>query len=186
MAQMPEVFNGADVLEVGSGVGLCGLFAAALGAKTVTLTDCVREVLVTLALSAAANHPHGGDGGGGWDYGHVRVRYLDWDDEEKALESDAREQTTGAAGVDVEVTDVGRCQEATTEERYGPRAWVRPTVWVRAQVKACLPAVLSATRFTLNSQIELWQQGGDGGGDGGREERSSGDGGGEWGQSQVE
>ena len=93
MAERPAVFEGARVLELGAGVGLCGLYAVRLGARTVTLTDCVPEVLSTLASSAAANHPAAADDDDdddeeGWDFGHVRVRHLDWDDEPRACEAE--------------------------------------------------------------------------------------------------
>ena len=39
MRSVPELFEGTAILEVGAGTGACGLYAAALGASHVVLTD---------------------------------------------------------------------------------------------------------------------------------------------------
>ena len=51
-----EQIGGSRVLELGSGTGACGLFAAKLGAARVVLTDGGNEALMSLlAANAAAN-----------------------------------------------------------------------------------------------------------------------------------
>eukprot|EP00884_Botryococcus_braunii_P008225 jgi/Botrbrau1/17403/Bobra.0054s0001.2 len=51
----PEAVRDKVVLEVGSGTGLCGVFAAKLGAAQVTLTDYEPAVLCHLRRTVAAN-----------------------------------------------------------------------------------------------------------------------------------
>ena len=46
----PERFRGLHVLELGSGVGLAGLAAASVGAKSVTLTDCSAVSLAMIGI----------------------------------------------------------------------------------------------------------------------------------------
>jgi predicted nicotinamide N-methyase len=72
----PDLVRGRDVLELGSGVGLCGLLAAKMGAKTVALSDFEEPLLDALDRGVAEN-----------DVGHcsVVVRALDWT-KEAALE----------------------------------------------------------------------------------------------------
>ena len=64
---------GASVIELGSGTGLCGIVAAACGARDVTLTD-LPPLLPLLARNAATN---------GVD---CSVRALDWCADERALD----------------------------------------------------------------------------------------------------
>jgi len=45
-----------NVLELGSGVGLCGLLVAKLGAESVALSDFEFPLLDSLVLAAKANH----------------------------------------------------------------------------------------------------------------------------------
>lgn len=67
VARSAIIGPGARVLEIGCGLGLCGLVAAARGAS-VTLTDRSDDALALLAANAARNKLD------------VRVRRLDWDD----------------------------------------------------------------------------------------------------------
>lgn len=55
LIEKPGIVAGCRVLEVGSGVGVTGIVAAKVGARCVTLTDCVPEVLHLLNKSVAAN-----------------------------------------------------------------------------------------------------------------------------------
>ena len=50
-----DTIVGSDVLELGSGVGLCGIFAAKLGAASVTLTDFEEPLLRNLTECVRAN-----------------------------------------------------------------------------------------------------------------------------------
>lgn len=67
VARSAIIGPGSRVLEIGCGLGLCGLVAAAKGAS-VTLTDRVDEALAIVGANAARN---------GLD---VRVRRFDWSD----------------------------------------------------------------------------------------------------------
>ncbi|KAL4424743.1 hypothetical protein ABPG77_000086 [Micractinium sp. CCAP 211/92] len=55
LAAHPQLTEGLEVLELGAGMGLVGLLAAALGASAVLLTDYEPEVLSHLASNAALN-----------------------------------------------------------------------------------------------------------------------------------
>ncbi|CAN0443028.1 unnamed protein product, partial [Hapterophycus canaliculatus] len=55
LLENPEVVRGLDVLELGSGLGLCGIVAGYL-AKSVTLTDYVDELIVNLHHNVDMNH----------------------------------------------------------------------------------------------------------------------------------
>lgn len=61
----------AEVLELGCGVGVCGISAAVLGARRVVLTDCVPDVLdlaaANIGLNASRVLP-----------GTCHVRWFDW------------------------------------------------------------------------------------------------------------
>jgi hypothetical protein len=60
----PEVVAGLEVLEIGAGCGVCGLVAAALGARHVALTDYVDRLLVNLRDAVHLNAAAGGAAGG--------------------------------------------------------------------------------------------------------------------------
>ncbi|CAM9494998.1 unnamed protein product [Scytosiphon promiscuus] len=54
LLETPEVVRGLDVLELGSGLGLCGIVAGYL-AQSVTLTDYVDELIVNLHHNVELN-----------------------------------------------------------------------------------------------------------------------------------
>lgn len=68
MVSEPSFLVGRRVLEVGAGPGLCGLAAAALGAKEVDLSDRCKAVRKALTMSAEEN-----------GLKNVTVRSLDWE-----------------------------------------------------------------------------------------------------------
>ena len=69
IAHCPSLVQGKSVLEIGSGLGLCGCVAAHAGASRVVMTDVDAEMLQLAAKSAAANVSDGC---------HVETRTLDW------------------------------------------------------------------------------------------------------------
>ena len=82
---------GRRVLELGAGCGLCGLAAAAVGAREVVLTEGAPGALAALERSAADAvrvNPEA----------TARVAFLDWRDDEAALDA-ACERADGDRGV---------------------------------------------------------------------------------------
>ena len=79
LARSPETARGKRVLEVGAGVGLCGILCAKLGAAFVTLSDFEDSLLDALDRSVADNGV--GDA--------VVVRALDWTKEAERLPTPA-------------------------------------------------------------------------------------------------
>jgi predicted nicotinamide N-methyase len=65
--QCMESFVGKDILELGCGTGLSGIFCAKFGARSVVMTDYNETVLETVALNASRNA-----------LPNVTFRRLDW------------------------------------------------------------------------------------------------------------
>ena len=86
LAAEPLLVTGRRVLELGAGVGLCGLLAARMGACEVTLTDALPGLLEQLSRNAALNDA--------LSAGTVRVRRFLW-------ESDCEDALPGAAKKDI-------------------------------------------------------------------------------------
>lgn len=96
LAAYPDIVRGKEVLEIGSGCGLTGIFAAKLGAQRVTLTDFLPKVVDNLLecvtangsseAGAAMDADDGGDAAfdpedaaeGEFEVDNMRVRVLDW------------------------------------------------------------------------------------------------------------
>jgi predicted nicotinamide N-methyase len=64
----PELFTNRDIIELGCGTGLSGIFCAAFGAKSVLMTDYNETVLQTVATNVERNRISG----------IVTTKRLDW------------------------------------------------------------------------------------------------------------
>lgn len=104
LARHPEWCADARVLELGAGVGLCGLLAAKLGARTVVLTDFEHPLLDSLVV--AARDDNALDVRPGPD-APVRVARCDW-----------REELADALGADAPSADQG-----ADDDEVAPGGW---------------------------------------------------------------
>ncbi|KAK9824542.1 hypothetical protein WJX72_011185 [[Myrmecia] bisecta] len=108
LVEHPEIVRGCDVLELGSGCGICGILAAQLGARNVTLTDYEDQVLLNLRSCFDPEDADecddlddffGGEASAGgastqaseaaapsWDQDNMHICYLDWTDSVRHLE----------------------------------------------------------------------------------------------------
>ena len=75
----PQCVQGAKVLELGSGTGVCGLYAAASGAERVLLTDYSERLLKLCANNCERNMLHGNLPGLGTTK-HISYETLLWND----------------------------------------------------------------------------------------------------------
>ena len=82
----PAFVQGQTVLELGAGVGLCGLLAAKLGARRVALTDFEPALLDSLALAARDNRAPGD--------AETRVARCDWREEASSPSGDAADDAS--------------------------------------------------------------------------------------------
>lgn len=82
----PAFVQGQSVLELGAGVGLCGLLAAKLGARRVALTDFEPALLDSLALAARDNRAPGD--------AETRVARCDWREEASSPADDAADDAS--------------------------------------------------------------------------------------------
>ena len=87
-----ELVMGTRVLELGSGVGFCGLFVAAMGAAEVVLTDYTPDLLDTLRVNCSLMAEFLPSCAG-----RLRVCWLDWGDEQQARVASAGESVTSTA-----------------------------------------------------------------------------------------
>jgi predicted nicotinamide N-methyase len=130
LAACPGLVAGADVLELGAGVGAAGLLAARLGARSLALTDYVDALLLNLRAALRDNFPAAPGGAGAetaetaesWDAvgvgappGGARVRFLNWADAVAALDGGA--DGGGASGMDGPSTR-GAAPELPPGERF--------------------------------------------------------------------
>ena len=83
----PEWLEGQTILELGAGVGLCGLLASKLGAKKVVLTDFEFALLDSLATAAEDNYNQDETSTGG----RCTVARCDW----RVEAQEARRDTGG-------------------------------------------------------------------------------------------
>ena len=87
-----RVVKGLSLLEIGSGTGITGIVAAALGARCVTLTDAMSDVIIGLEKSCALSRDAILEAGA-----HVDVRRLDWN-EEGASDDDEGDNNSSSGG----------------------------------------------------------------------------------------
>lgn len=55
MCRHSDIFRNKDVLEIGAGIGLCGVVAAGCGASSVLITDYSEVILENAAFNVALN-----------------------------------------------------------------------------------------------------------------------------------
>ena len=85
----PAFVRGQSVLELGAGVGLCGLLAAKLGARRVALTDFEPALLDSLVLAARDNRAPGD--------ADTRVARCDWREEASPTDDAAADASSDDA-----------------------------------------------------------------------------------------
>ena len=112
LAANPGWCEGKRCLEIGAGVGLCGLLASKLGAASVTLTDFERPLLDSLVLAVDRNRElDARDAVGTTTTAVTLVRRLDW------IEECERPHATGDAA------DPEKPATRTTTRTSGENGW---------------------------------------------------------------
>ena len=110
--------GGKKVLEVGCGLGLPGLTAAALGARDSVLTDGLPQLLRTIEESVAANKQLSGAGADSASPPSCRVAMLDWDDAAPVSQEMADEPFSTEQGVKEAQHEVWGGASLKPDERF--------------------------------------------------------------------
>lgn len=148
--------RGSRVLELGAGCGLGGLAAAALGAKEVTITEGAPGSLAAIRKSAKDNNLKSDENKNENNTGvAARVAFLDWRDDEAALDSMA--DRTYVLDIDAEVTSVtstspSKRNQTTEQNPTEPKPyqnWVHKRDVAAPDFMANLPRLSKTETFDL-------------------------------------
>lgn len=103
----PEITMQKRVLEVGAGLGLCGITAHWLGAKQVTMTDGDSHALKLMRENVSSNCRSTRGDGDDVHHGEITCRQLLWgtDHAQKFLESNGQQHYDVIIGADVIYTE---------------------------------------------------------------------------------
>jgi predicted nicotinamide N-methyase len=133
LRETPALVRGRRVLEVGAGVGACGMLAAAVGARDTVLTDCLPGLLEALDENVELNAAPAEPPAAPWALrvsalggGTISVRHLGWTDED------------GTPAAPSATTDAPRL---AADERFD--VIVGSDVMYESEHAAALPGVLS-------------------------------------------